>query len=171
MIKKAFIWMGVILLFSSCKQTPFAPNTPLNLDETMKVEILKSIQEESDLFYDRDFERWSAKFEESSVSWTCVEEKGFILQAYTKKDLDKLVGDYMKENPTPETVTIKRENFVFISDVNAVWVNFDEYQTVEDKTKVLKGVRLMKKLDNQWIISGMHSSFVKYEQRQNPISK
>ena len=125
--------------------------------------ILQTIQSESEAFYARNFAVWQAKFS-ANPSWTCVEENGFVLQAYSKKDLDKLVGDYMKANPTADNVSIERQNILFIADVNSVWVNFDEHQTSNGKTKVLKGVRLMTKVGNKWVISALHSSFVKYKQ-------
>ncbi|MCB0521388.1 MAG: hypothetical protein H6577_01780 [Lewinellaceae bacterium] len=162
-MRQFFMLLIAAIFLAQCTQPTVEKPAAATFSDQDKSAILDAIQQESDAFYARNFETWKNKYTDPQVSWTCVEENGLVLEAYNKPDLDKLVGDYMKANPTPDTVTIRRENALFMPDANNVWVNFDEYQTVHGKTKILKGVRLMSKVDGDWKIAAMNSTFVKYE--------
>jgi hypothetical protein len=164
-MKRIISPLVLILFLTSCNHSSKSDHH-LDLTERDKKEILEFIQSESEAFYSRNFEGWTSHFSDDPISWTCVEENEVVLEAYTKKSLDKLVGDYMESNPEPLTLSIERENFLFIPDVNSVWVSFDEYQISQNKTKVLKETRLMTRSNEHWTISGMNSSLVRIETNQ-----
>jgi hypothetical protein len=154
-------WIFLLALLAAC-QAPEAKSPP-QLSAEIKTAILSVIQTESDAFYQRDFEKWQATYAADPVSWTCVEEEQVVLEAPNRSALMKFVGDYMEDNPQPDTVGIERKNFQFIPGRVVVWVSFDELQSSKGRTKVLKGVRLMRHTVQGWKISGMHSSFVRWK--------
>jgi hypothetical protein len=152
----------ILVLITSCK---FSVNTAdtFVLTETNKKEIMDAIAAESNAFYQRDFNKWSAAYTKNNPSWICAEEGGVVLEAYDTDSLNRFVGGYMKANPTIEPVIITREDVKYITIDSSVYVNFIETQKLNNKSKVLRAVRLMKKENNQWKIAAMNSAFVKYE--------
>jgi hypothetical protein len=145
------------------EQAPDVGPPPYVLTEAGKDSIMVAIDVESQAFYERQLEGWAKSYASSEdVFWTCVEEKGLVLEAYTWNDLYKLVSDYFQVNPDPTLVDIRRENVRFKGDGELVWVSFDEYQIIDSKTKLLKGVRLMKRIEGMWKIACLHSSFQKH---------
>lgn len=120
-------------------------------------EIKREIALESEYFYKRDFANWSARYlQDPKVYWSCIEEN-VILEARGWENLSKFVGDYMKANPQPLLVEIKRDNFKFQQYGNAVWVTFDEYQTTADKKLALRGTRIFEKTKDGWKVVYMNS--------------
>lgn len=120
-------------------------------------EIKQEIEKESEYFYNRDFANWSQRYlQDSKIYWSCIEE-GVILEANGWDALGKFVGDYMKANPTPLKVSIKRDNFKFAQYGNAVWTTFDEYQTTAEKSLALRGTRIFEKTKDGWKVVYMNS--------------
>ena len=155
------------VLFWACGTEP-APATDAQMvfSDTDRSAILDVIRNESDAFYARDFEGWKSHYAEDPVTWTCVEENQVVLEAYTRRALEHLVGDYLAANPAPDEVAIRRENARIIPAGDGAWVHFDEYQTKDGRTKVLKGARFMVRQNGQWKIAGMQSAFVRYTEAE-----
>lgn len=128
-----------------------------NVSEKLQAEIKREIVKESEYFYKRDFANWSARYlHDAKIYWSCIEE-GVILEANGWDNLGKFVGDYMKANPTPLKVEIKRDNYKFQQYGDAIWVTFDEFQKTAEKSLALRGTRIFEKTKNGWKVVYMNS--------------
>jgi hypothetical protein len=104
------IFLFIFSLFISCKQNTEAVSLE---DKTKIVENLKSIviNENAD-FYKKDLAAWGKHFLHSeSVYWICVEDD-VTLRATAWADLNKFVGDWMKENPILESNTALKQDII-----------------------------------------------------------
>jgi SnoaL-like domain len=127
------------------------------VSEKIQNEIKREIALESEYFYKRDFANWSARYlQNPKVYWSCIEES-VILEARGWENLGKFVGDYMKANPQPLDVSIKRDTYKFEQYGKAVWVTFDEYQTTPAKTSAFRGTRILEKTKDGWKVVYMNS--------------
>jgi ketosteroid isomerase-like protein len=147
---KKVMFILLLLLISS---NGFSQKNSADTEAEIKQEIVK----ESEYFYNRDFPNWADRYlHDAKVYWSCIEE-GIILEAKGWDKLSVFVGDYMKANPTPLKVQIKRDNYKFQAYGDAVWVTFDEYQTTPEKNLALRGVRIFEKTKNGWKVVYMNS--------------
>lgn len=147
---KRLSFIAIILLLSV---NVFAQKVSVKTENEIKREIAL----ESEYFYKRDFPNWSARYlPDAKVYWACIEEN-VILEARGWENLSKFVGDYMKANPQPLDVAIKRDNFRFQQYGNAVWVTFDEYQKTAEKNLALRGTRIFEKTKDGWKVVYMNS--------------
>lgn len=149
-----------LLIFFAIAQIAAAQNR--GVPDTVQTAILSTIQAESEAFHNRNLDKWLENYlQKGDISWNWVGENGKVLEANSWEGLKGLITNYMKENSEPEKLDIRRENVQFIGGGRYVWVNFDEYQTIDKKTKHLKGVRLMVRWGrNSWKISALHTVFV-----------
>ncbi|HQU59665.1 MAG: hypothetical protein KDD02_18580 [Phaeodactylibacter sp.] len=132
---------------------------PLLAQFTSDIEAAKVLlAKESQYFYQRNFDAWANCYvQDERVRWSCIEKGDVVLEAYGWDKLGPFVGDYLKANPEPIPVQLRRENFQFQPYGEALWVTFDEYQTLDGQTKALRGVRILEKAKGQWKIIYMNS--------------
>lgn len=125
--------------------------------EAEQAQIKQALQTESSRFYARDFKRWADAYDHGAkIYWSCI-EPGVTLEANGWPALAKLVGDYMKANPKPARVDVRRQGYKFQFYGNAAWVTFDEFQTENGSTKALRGTRILEKGPAGWKIVYLNS--------------
>lgn len=146
--------MKLFLLFSVLLAT-----MQLQAQSAPDIEAAKKLlAKESEYFYQRNFDAWADCYvQDERVRWACIEKGDVVLEAYGWDKLGPFVGDYLKANPEPLPMKLRRENFQFQPYGKALWVTFDEYQTLDGQTKALRGVRILEEYKGQWKIIYMNS--------------
>ena len=160
LIKIYLVTISIITL-SSCTQKQESAKVLGNqqLSETFKT---IAVQENLD-FYKKDLQAWSNHFvHSSSVYWICVEDD-VTLRATGWDDLNQFVTQWMKENPTPDSDTLLKQDTIDDFKVelsnDVAFVRYKKNHKMPDgKTKALLENRVFKLIDNEWKILGMVSA-------------
>jgi hypothetical protein len=168
-----YLLVAVMVTANACQNSDkdATPETSVNTTKpevevatTNDAEVLKKIalQENAD-FYKKDVDKWGAHFvHEPGVSWICVEDD-ITLRATGWEDLQKFVGDWMKENPTPESDSLLKNTTLVdvqqeIGDKLA-FVRFKKFTPAPNGgTKVTLESRTFKKVNGEWKIISMTSA-------------
>ncbi len=158
---KISILFSSIIAFTSCTQKNESPKVP---DSQQLIETFKTIAVQENLdFYKKDLQAWSKHFVHSnSVYWICVEDD-VTLRATGWDDLNQFVTQWMKENPTPDSDTLLKQDTIDDFKVemsnDVAFVRYKKNHKMPDgKTKVLLENRVFKLIDNEWKILGMVSA-------------
>jgi hypothetical protein len=146
------------------------------LQETAK--IIKVIEQETECFFERDYDCWQDQFTHSDYSYQAWSNSDGTFDASVGWEaIEKNLGKYIKENPSdPEEPgsshpLIKRENIkVKFYGGHAAHLTWDQYNSNRTQEYYLhsKEVRLMEKVDENWKIVNV-SAFWNYKNRI-PIS-
>lgn len=154
-------WYVLSILLISCN----SKSQPKTADDTKTtVENFKSIAKQENLdFYKKDLQAWSKHFVHSnSVYWICVEDD-ITLRATGWNDLNQFVGNWMKENPVPDSDSLLQldtiDDFqVELSD-SLAYIRYQKKHRMPDgKTKTLLESRTFKLVNQEWKILGMTSA-------------
>lgn len=158
---KNCIVLAVTIFLASCstKTETKTINSSTELNETFK-----SIARQENLdFYKKDLQAWSKHFLHSnSVYWICVEDD-VTLRAIGWDDLNQFVSQWMKENPTPDSDTLLKQDtiddFQVELSTGLAFVRYKKNHVMPDgKVKVLLESRTFKLVENEWKILGMTSA-------------
>ncbi len=159
-MKKLFLLIGLALTtasFQACTQTNASQT---NID-TEKAAVLKTIEDETRLFYKKDHAAWSEVYVHSpKTHWVCVEE-GVTLRANGWNDLSAFVAGWMKENPEPmdyEKSNFKSKNVQVTVQGDMAFVSMEGSNNNPDGSlRQTIGSRTMVKEDGKWKILSMTS--------------
>jgi hypothetical protein len=158
---KKHLSIVIALLVVSCNsKTPSKITTATpNLNDTFK----SIVKQENIDFYKKDLNAWSKHFVHSNaVYWVCVEDE-VTLRATGWDELNQFVGQWMKENPTPDSDSLLKQDV--INDFNVelsndlAFVRYKKNHMMPDgKVKVLLESRTFKLVNNEWKILGLTSA-------------
>ena len=151
----------MIIFFVGCNPKTDTKSTTASSELT---ETFKSIARQENLdFYKKDLQAWSKHFLHSnSVYWICVEDD-VTLRATGWDDLNQFVSQWMKDNPTPDSDTLLKQDTIDDFQVELsnglAFVRYKKNHMMPDgKVKVLLESRTFKLVENEWKILGMTSA-------------
>jgi hypothetical protein len=160
---KIHLFLIALFFLISCNSKSDV-NTKLIAPSPELVETLKAIvKKENSDFYKKDLKAWSNHFLHSeAVYWICVEDD-VTLRATGWKDLYQFVSKWMKENPTPQSDTLLKqdtiEDFHVELSNEIAFVSYKNNHMMPDgKAKVFLENRIFKLIDNEWKILSITSA-------------
>jgi hypothetical protein len=147
-MKKIILLFGFLTLVATC----------MLAQKKDEVAIKKLLDDESTFFYNRQFDKWGSCYvQNNNTYWSCIEKGDVVLEAISWSKIVSFVGGYIADNPTPEIVKLKKENYSFKPYGKAIWVSFDETKTKEGKSEKFRNTRIVEKVNGQWKIIYMNS--------------
>lgn len=150
---QSVFYLFLFALFSvGCR--PMASN-----DESLELSLIKIvIEQESVAFSQRNYKEWASCYKQDEQTFWLHIENNQLLEARGWEELQQLVKKYMKENPKKREAHIARDNYHARITDSIAWVTFDEIQVEGTKTRNLRGVRILEKVDDaHWKISYVNS--------------
>ena len=134
-------------------------------EQTEKAAIMKTIENETDCFYKRDYEGWKDNFVQREYAFQAWSNKDGTFDAKVGwKEVDEKIAAYIKHNPEEPGSSshpwVERRNILvkFFSEKLAYLV-WDQYNSdKESRTFLLsKDQRIMEKINGKWKIANVSS--------------
>jgi len=173
---KKFVLLFALLLLLSCNETKqeesnAAPATAFN-EEVEKAAIMKTIENETTSFYERNYEGWKQNFIQKDYAFQGWNNSDGTFDASVGwKAIDQRIQDYIKNNPVKEGGSthprVERRNMVvtFFTE-NLAFLVWDQYNGDHENKffTVSKDQRIMEKENGQWKIANV-SAFWNYKNK------
>lgn len=146
----------VFLGLTACNEKP-QKSTEVSTETNEKLKSL--VKQENDDFYKKDVKVWSNHFAHTpDVYWMCVEDD-VTLRATGWNDLEKFVGDWMKENPNPEPASNTYDDFHSVVSGDLAFLRYKKsFKTKEGIAKTMLEHRTFQNIDGEWKVIGMTSA-------------
>jgi hypothetical protein len=137
---------------------------PFN-EEAEKAAIMKTILNETECFYKRDYEGWKENFVQTDYAFQAWSNADGTFDAKTGwQEVDNKIGEYIKANPVEQGKSshpwVERRNMIvkFFSETVAYLV-WDQYNSDKDSKNFLysKDQRIMEKMNGKWKIANVSS--------------
>ena len=134
-------------------------------EDAEKIAIMKTIENETDCFYKRDYEGWKENFVQKEYAFQAWSNHDGTFDAKVGwKEVDEKTGAYIKANPVEPGKSshpwVERRNMIvkFFSE-NFAYLVWDQYNSDKDsKTFLLsKDQRIMEKINGKWKIANVSS--------------
>jgi hypothetical protein len=161
LVLRNYLLLAATICLANCNPKSDSKSTTASTELN---ETLKSIARQENLdFYKKDIQAWSNHFVHSNaVYWICVEDD-VTLRATGWEDLNQFVSQWMKENPTPDSDTLLKQDTIddFVVELSdgLAFVRYKKNHMMPDgKVKVLLESRTFKLVENEWKILGMTSA-------------
>jgi hypothetical protein len=125
--------------------------------EVEKAAIIKTLNDETKHFFNRDYAAWKSMWvQESFVAKTYMKTTDSTFsETLGWAVIDDFGKKYISEHPKPDPLpTLLNEVFIRLYD-NAAWVNFEQQDAIRG---LKRETRLMEKVNGQWKIAGMHTT-------------
>lgn len=121
--------------------------------------IMATIEEETNAFFARDYDRWKATYAQEDYAFQAWSNADGTFDASVGwAGIDNSVGRYIHDNPIPETdqaTTVERKNikFKFYGD-NVAYLTWDQFNSDRDGALFFhsKEVRLLERVGSDWKI-------------------
>jgi len=164
---KTIIFLLPVLVSIACNQPAknYSTGKAGFNEQTEKAAIMKTIENETDCFYKRDYEGWKDNFVQRDYAFQAWSNHDGTFDAKVGwKEVDEKIGIFLKGHPVePGTSShpwVERRNMVvkFFSESLAYLV-WDQYNSDKDsKTFLLsKDQRIMEKINGKWKIANVSS--------------
>lgn len=154
--KHILLTFTLVLGLFACNEEPKQTTE----DTTKTAETLKQlVKQENDDFYKKDVTVWSKNFAHTpDVYWMCVEDN-VTLRATGWNDLEKFVGDWMKENPKPEVANNQYDDFHTVVSGDLAFLRYKKtIKNNDGSSKVMLEHRTFQNIDGEWKVIGMTSA-------------
>ncbi|MEL6720155.1 MAG: hypothetical protein AAFO82_07425 [Bacteroidota bacterium] len=133
-----------MLILLLCCSTFLLSQEVSNFSKTEQ-SIIVVIEQETDGFWERDFNKWSDTWSHSDmVSWSGTTNE-YHQELNGWKDLSAFVKKSFKDYPSMNTSPVKRMNWKFQINKNMAWVRFDQ-----DSDVVTSEIRILEKKGGKW---------------------
>ena len=150
-----FLALAATTLLASCTS---AANHEVALQEK-KDAIMATIEEETNAFFARDYDRWKATYIQEDYAFQAWSNRDGTFDSSVGWDaIDNSVGLYIHENPIPEAdqaTTVERKNirFKFYGD-DVAYLTWDQFNSDRDGALFFhsKEVRLLERVGSEWKI-------------------
>lgn len=149
------IFMACIV-FMACNSNRQKTGNDLQAD---KDSIMAAIQRETNSFFARDYEAWKSNYVQSDYAFQAWSNRDGTFDASVGWDaIDKVVGNYIHENPEPESShpIVERKNIKYkFYGNNVAFLTWDQFNSDREKQNFThsKEVRIMEKVNGQWKIA------------------
>lgn len=182
-MQRLILFGCVLTLLGSCttpaEETPSAPSDTISetavQDETGA--LIAVIENETNCFFQRDYGCWKGHFIQSDMAfqgWNNPD--GSYSAAVGWNEIDKMSGQYLKDNPVAEggsshpKVERRQVKVRFLTPTLA-YMTWDQYNSSPDNSYYTKSLetRLMQKVGIQWKILNV-TAFWDYTQKIPPGS-
>jgi hypothetical protein len=164
MRKPSLLFITAALLCACNQKIAQAPADPPFNEEKEKAAIMKTIEDETTSFYQRDYEAWKKDFVHSDYAFHAWNNDDGTFDAQMGwPRVDAKIGNYIKAHPleageTTRHSKVERRNMVtkFFNDSLAFLV-WDEYASDEKTKKYFqsKSQRIMEKQNGEWKIASV----------------
>lgn len=166
--KLLIILLFTTLLFAiSCKEVPKG-KTKDGTDQTVNFEtekaaILATLNNETKVAFQRDYESWKEKWvHDPNMSKTYI---NFVDSTFSEAvgwdEISNFVKIFIEEHPEPEPVPRIVDDINVRLYGNGAWVTYEQ----QDSLRGLKReTRLMEKVNGEWKIAGMHTTIYGFKE-------
>ncbi len=164
-MQKLFYLLFISLVCSCSQPAKDSADKKSFSEADEKLAILKTIEDETTCFYQRDFECWKTHFVHDSYAFQAWNNEDGTFSAKAGWDeVSKNVAAYIKDNPVEKGGSshpmVERRNMIvkFFSE-NLAYLAWDQYNSYENDTKYFysKDQRIMEKIDGKWKIANVSS--------------
>lgn len=165
MKKIAFVLTVLITTACNPPSRNYSASKPEFDQEAEKVAIMKTIENETESFYKRDYEGWKENFVQKDYAFQAWSNHDGTFEAKVGwKEVDEKTGAYIRANPVEPGKSshpwVERRNIIvkFFSE-NLAYLVWDQYNSDKDsKTFLLsKDQRIMEKINGKWKIANVSS--------------
>lgn len=156
--KKKIHWLAWVMLFLFFHLNLRAQTADRSNDQAA---IMKTIQQETDCFYTRDYSCWKENYVQDIhvfQGWSNNDGTYDVKVGWEK--INASIAQYIKENPVPsgKKRRVERRNlqFKFLGDA-ACYMTWDQYQENREGNKFYHSleIRVMEKQSGKWKIAGV----------------
>ncbi|MFD0798851.1 hypothetical protein ACFQZJ_15375 [Maribacter chungangensis] len=156
-----------ILSLGSCKQeksTEIKTIPPVNFEQEKKA-ILETLQSETTVAFQRNYEAWTEKWvHDENISKTYINfEDSTHSEAIGWNKISAFVKAFMEEHPEPEPAPKLVNDIDVRLYGNGAWVSFEQ---VDSLRGLKRETRLMEKIEGQWKIAGMHTTIYGFDKNK-----
>ncbi len=165
MKKMNFIFLLMVALSCNQRAKNYSTSKTEFNEATEKAAILKTIENETECFYKRDYEGWKENFVQKEYAFQAWSNADGTFDAKVGwEEVDKRTGNYIKSNPVGTGKSshpqVERRNMIvkFFSE-DLAYLVWDQYNSDrESKTFMLsKDQRIMEKINGKWKIANVSS--------------
>lgn len=135
--------LSMLIFLFGCTTFLFAQETN-NFTKTEQA-IIKTIEQETDGFWERDFDKWASAWSQTdAVLWSGTTSE-YHQEMNGWKELSDFVKKSFADYPSVNTTPVERMNWKFQVNKNMAWVRFHQ-----DSDVITSEIRILEKKGGKW---------------------